>query len=192
MHLHGYHIRFIHSLTHILSNGRLCRPEVYQLKLLCYRSLQAVTRDTAAPGSADKLRILRRLASLFREILAAECPPESLKEDARQDVPNLTCSFCRADLFQSFFECTVCCTSTCSEPNGPGSDGEQLEPSRYRSCPTCYVEGRSCWCSTPAAMKARQRWDFGELISAYNAAAAAINAQETVTENKVPLLSSTK
>lgn len=173
---------------------RLCRPEVYQSKLICYRSLKNITRKLAdtTQSPIGGIPTLRRLASLLKEILVAECPPEYLTSNQLRDRTDLTCTFCRADLFQSFFECTVCCTSTCSEPNGPGSDGEQLEPSRYRSCPTCYVEGRSCWCSTPAAMKARQRWDFGELISAYNAAAAAINAQETVTENKVPLLSSTK
>ncbi|KAL0946647.1 hypothetical protein HGRIS_012841 [Hohenbuehelia grisea] len=47
----------------------------------------------------------------------------------------LSCDFCGADIFQSYFECSICSCDLGKEA-GPG----------VFICPGCYVEGRSCRC----------------------------------------------
>ena len=52
---------------------------------------------------------------------------------------NLACDFCGADIFQSFFECTLCKEPAAVEPRSSLGDGLLV-------CSGCYIEGRTCMC----------------------------------------------
>ena len=60
-------------------------------------------------------------------------PP--IKMSIAEDSDLIICDFCRADIFQSYFECRQCGASQ-------KDDGE-----RFIICPHCYIEGRSCKCT---------------------------------------------
>jgi hypothetical protein len=66
---------------------------------------------------------------------------------------------CAADIYQAYFECVKCTNQ--SDPS-----------STYITCPTCYVEGRSCQCSVMEPRISRP-WD--ELLTIRNQAAVALN-----------------
>ncbi|KAF9469170.1 hypothetical protein BDZ94DRAFT_1279126 [Collybia nuda] len=53
----------------------------------------------------------------------------------------VTCDFCGADIFQSFFECRTCVNT--QELQGRR---RTLPGDGYVVCPSCYSEGRSCKC----------------------------------------------
>ncbi|KAF9564389.1 hypothetical protein CPC08DRAFT_254961 [Agrocybe pediades] len=78
--------------------------------------------------------------------------------DADEDVP-ITCDFCGADIFQSFFECRKCVDDA-----SPGSEAIHM-------CPGCYVEGRSCECSV---MKPMQYQSYLHLVQVRSDAAQAV------------------
>ena len=76
------------------------------------------------------------------------------------DYDSLTCDFCGADIFQSFFECRKC----------------SLSPSMYAEevilCPGCVAEGRHCRCSL---MEPVQRYSMASLLDVRNDAAHLLN-----------------
>jgi len=69
---------------------------------------------------------------------------------------HITCDFCGADIFQSFFECSHCVEQNPLEGSETDERGES-----YVVCAGCYVEGRSCSCGR---MNAVQRQPFDNLL----------------------------
>ncbi|KAG9010092.1 hypothetical protein FRB93_004754 [Tulasnella sp. JGI-2019a] len=149
---------------------RLCRPEVYRTKLLCYRFLSFCCDRFPTQGSLPdqdpvvihhNVNLLKDLIALFDEILVSEYEAEhaQIERYTRQQIP--TCDFCGADIFQSFFECSDC----------TGFEASPVEA--YRLCAACYVEGRSCLCRL---MKPMQRWSSNALIDERNRAVRVVNA----------------
>lgn len=76
----------------------------------------------------------------------------------------LTCDFCGADIFQSFFEC-----SSCGDSSPSGSQAKETYP--VHICVGCYVEGRTCKCEK-AQPKQRCRSDI--FFKIQNAAVEAV------------------
>ncbi|KAG9010329.1 hypothetical protein FRB90_007814 [Tulasnella sp. 427] len=145
---------------------RVCRPEVYRTKLLLYRSLEEFTgyvnknQDLTDSQSAvtTATDAVRRLLPYLDQLLVSEWDPDhsSFARYSGAHIP--VCNFCGADIFQSFFECQKCTDQ---------SDDDDL--GAYQICATCYVEGRSCKC---IIMEPMQRWDFADLLTVRNRAAA--------------------
>ncbi|KAL9001113.1 MAG: hypothetical protein Q9169_000296 [Polycauliona sp. 2 TL-2023] len=81
----------------------------------------------------------RRLFSLYTRILLAEVLPHNPRDDKKiQYLPfdgNVTCSFCRCNIFNRFLTCTTCIVAL-----------ENGEEDTYDICLECYAMGRSCKC----------------------------------------------
>ena len=98
--------------------------------------------DAALAGSL-KIRQLqkdfKRLFTLYTKILLSETlSPVSLSEKKGQYLPfdsNVTCSYCRCNIFNRFLTCTSCVV--------PLENGEE---DTYDICLECYAMGRSCRC----------------------------------------------
>ncbi|KAG6887505.1 hypothetical protein C0995_014763 [Termitomyces sp. Mi166 len=117
------------------------------------------------------------LLKLFGSVLLEESPPRNLHLHCLQSAtlpPNssnssnapsaviarLTCDFCGADIFQSFFECLKCVPSRKGPDSSTVKHGDGLV-----ICPGCYIEGRSCNCGDMDPIQCRP---FQELVSAHN------------------------
>ena len=67
-------------------------------------------------------------------------------------IDGLTCDFCGADIFQSFFECKTCISSKRDEEEASGkaplstNSASTMDRDPVIVCPCCYVEGRACRC----------------------------------------------
>ncbi|KAL8859543.1 MAG: hypothetical protein Q9178_003942 [Gyalolechia marmorata] len=81
----------------------------------------------------------RRLFSLYTRVLLAEALPHNPRDDKKiQYLPfdgNVTCSFCRCNIFNRFLTCPSCII--------PLENGEE---DTYDICLECYAMGRSCKC----------------------------------------------
>ncbi|KAL8681822.1 MAG: hypothetical protein Q9186_002054 [Xanthomendoza sp. 1 TL-2023] len=81
----------------------------------------------------------RRLFSLYTRMLLAETLPHNPRDDKKiQYLPfdsNVTCSFCRCNIFNRFLTCPSCII--------PLDNGEE---DTYDICLECYAMGRSCKC----------------------------------------------
>lgn len=170
----------------------VCRPETYKVKLNIYRALHRQTRalqelreqqtypahsDQSSPGEPRLEKVayeLHQLLDLLDDVLGEEysskcqvMPHVSLSDTSHQD--DITCDFCGADVFQSFFECISCQSSIHEEAKV--ADGIVI-------CPLCYIEGRSCKCRT---MKPTQCRPFGDLLRTRDDALHAIRTVCTGT-----------
>lgn len=137
----------------------VCRDEQYKNKAIVLFALQRYSGslkrvDTqkqnasnplvdAALASSPKIRQLqkdfKRLFALYTRILLSEmCSPVRSTEKEGQYLPfdsNVTCSYCRCNIFNRFLTCTSCVI--------PLEDGEE---DTYDICLECYAMGRSCRC----------------------------------------------
>ncbi|KAL8942959.1 MAG: hypothetical protein Q9216_001374 [Gyalolechia sp. 2 TL-2023] len=81
----------------------------------------------------------RRLFSLYTKLLLSEALPHNPRDDKKiQYLPfdsNVTCSFCRCNIFNRFLTCPTCVV--------PLQNGEE---DTYDICLECYAMGRSCRC----------------------------------------------
>ncbi|GLB34849.1 putative protein with domain family that is part of the cupin metalloenzyme superfamily [Lyophyllum shimeji] len=80
---------------------------------------------------------------------------------------HVTCDFCGADIFQSFFECLECVAT-----NASGTHSVQRGDG-FVICAGCYVEGRSCECTVMHPMQCRP---FKELLAYRNQVAGLLSA----------------
>jgi hypothetical protein len=95
----------------------------------------------------------RRLQLLFTEILVSECFLPDKTEKKVELVPydsNITCSYCRCNIFNRFLTCP-----NCVEQLGNG------EEDTYDICMDCYAMGRSCACISK--LRWVEQWSWGEL-----------------------------
>lgn len=160
------------AINEALPRARMVgRDEQYKNKAMVYFALDRYTNllkhvdQQRATGSdpyfnvdvkyGGKIRQLqkdsRRLLSLFTRILLSEALPHNPKEDKKiQYLPfdsNVTCSFCRCNIFNRFLTCTTCVV--------PLDNGEE---DTYDICLDCYAMGRSCRCISGYKWVEQFRW----------------------------------
>lgn len=87
----------------------------------------------------------------------------------------VSCDFCGADIFQSFFECRQCVTKDSSEGG-------------YAVCAGCYAEGRSCRCVTMEPMQLRPFEDLLEDRKKVLAVLVAVNKMKEKRDTPQPTL----
>ncbi|KAF9053810.1 hypothetical protein BDZ89DRAFT_295071 [Hymenopellis radicata] len=152
MTLSGLSVALAHELP---IYQRACRLETYRIKLVVYHALRHFTDSLTSTNSEDDASKVFALMPLYDHILKLEAPPVHFTSLTllRAPVSDLTCDFCGADIFQSFFECRGCIVpvSGTSEESG---DGLTL-------CPACYIDGRQCLCPVMRPMQIR---DFEGLL----------------------------
>jgi hypothetical protein len=149
----------------------VCRDEQYKNKAIIYYTLQKYSKqikiaDKQAqrqsrhnPASDAYVQNLkndfRKLQVLFTEVLVSESfhsanlmnvpKPEMVQYDS-----NITCSYCRCNIFNRFLTCPSCVTTL--------PDGDE---DTYDICMDCYAMGRSCACISK--LKWVEQWSWGEL-----------------------------
>ncbi|KAG4437033.1 hypothetical protein IFR05_007494 [Cadophora sp. M221] len=157
------------ALHEALPRGRMvCRDEQYKCKAIVYYTLvkyyDLLQRDTFEPKMWKYGRIkqlledFRRLFSLYQEILVSEMFSPKLPEETDVEmVPfdsNVTCSYCRLNIFNRFLTCKSCILY-----------GDKGEEDTYDICMDCYAMGRSCACIS--ALNWVEQWDWSVLVDNY-------------------------
>lgn len=162
-----------------LPNARMvCRDEQYKNKAIVfftlkkYSALLARARDQqqTAPSPqeanlisfAPKIRQLqrdfKRLFRLYKDILLAETfspdHPHERKVEYHEFESNITCAYCRCNIFNRFLTCP-----TCDDLLGT------TEPEPYDICMDCYAMGRSCGCISK--LKWAEQFKWKELVQQY-------------------------
>ncbi|KAH7889431.1 hypothetical protein F5I97DRAFT_1802038, partial [Phlebopus sp. FC_14] len=190
MSLEGLQVALWHELP---IYHRVCRSEIYKVKSNIYHALQHYT-DTAnklsgANSEQDRavsIEKLKQLFALFDDVLAEEFSTmrDSMSHISRSGSghnDDMTCDFCAADIFQSFFECESCAPSSSSRSSQDVitlGDGLIL-------CPLCYVEGRTCRCGNMEPVQCRP---FNDLLQARDKAMQVIrDADNSFTKDHVRL-----
>lgn len=163
----------LHEALH--SSRMVCREEQYKCKAMIYYTLlkysNLITQGTElARRSTEQWRALteskkfrqlqkdfRRLFELFKEIMLSEM----LKPETREVIEymptdttdNLSCSYCRCNIFNRFLTCKSCNMI----------EGKE-EP--YDVCMDCYAMGRSCACRS--GLKWVEQFKWRHLLEKYN------------------------
>lgn len=140
------------ALEEALPRARMvCRDEQYKNKAIVYYTMVKYSKLlTAATELKQKssnkppakvrqlLKDFRRLHALYTKILVSESFPAGLEEKKIEIIPydsNITCSYCRCNIFNRFLTCPSCVGEL---PNG--------DEDTYDICMECYAMGRSCLC----------------------------------------------
>jgi Zinc-finger domain of monoamine-oxidase A repressor R1/JmjC domain, hydroxylase len=140
------------ALEEALPRARMvCRDEQYKNKAIIYYTLVKYSKLLTAAANlkqkssnkpSAKVRQLqkdfRRLHALFTQILISESFPPGKEEKKVEFIPydsNITCSYCRGNIFNRFLTCQSCVGEL---PNG--------DEDTYDICMECYAMGRSCLC----------------------------------------------
>ncbi|KAI9851468.1 MAG: hypothetical protein M1838_003543 [Thelocarpon superellum] len=159
------------ALSEALPRARMvCRDEQYKNKAMIYHTmikyaaLLARVRPTQDPGWSAAMRVeiqnsrkigqlkkdFRRLYHLYTDLLLSEMfAPERTAEKKVDFVAfdsNITCSFCRCNIFNRFLTC-----KSCIETDGADEDA-------YDVCMECYAMGRSCACVSGLTWVEQFQW----------------------------------
>ncbi|KAJ5813904.1 uncharacterized protein N7503_000654 [Penicillium pulvis] len=130
------------AMEEALPHARMvCRDEQYKNKAIVFYALERYSKLLREAPTADNpakeqlWEDFQRLFKIFTEILLSESlsstlPGEKGIEYVRFD-SNVTCSYCRCNIFNRFLTCSTCTMH--------GNDA-------YDICLDCYVLGRSCHC----------------------------------------------
>lgn len=163
------------ALNEALPNSRVvCRDEQYKNKAIIYYTLQkysALIRSARAQveaGGEQATAIQRstkiskvqkdfkKLFDLYKSVMLSEMfnpdvreHPEFLPYDS-----NVTCAYCRCNIFNRFLSCKSCKTLYSSEVEEP-----------YDVCMDCYCMGRSCGCQS--AYSWVEQWKWKDLVHKY-------------------------
>ncbi|KAG9236391.1 hypothetical protein BJ875DRAFT_456568 [Amylocarpus encephaloides] len=146
----------------------VCRDEQYKNKAIIYYTLEKyhdlLQRETIEPKMWKYGRIkqllddFRRLFELYKEILVSEMFSSRLPEEADVEFleydSNVTCSYCRGNIFNRFLTCKSCVEY------GPGG-----EEDTYDICMDCYAMGRSCACISNLSWV--EQWKWSKLVQNY-------------------------
>jgi hypothetical protein len=183
------------AINEALPNSRVvCRDEQYKNKaiiyytLLKYSSLIKSARAQVEMGGKNAEAIQRsikvkqvqrdfkRLFDLFKNILLFEM----FAPDSREHVEflpydsNVTCAYCRCNIFNRFLSCKSCKNLFSSEIDEP-----------YDVCMDCYCMGRSCGCQS--AYTWVEQWKWKDLIHKYEEWRAQIIDMDGHMTEKTPL-----
>lgn len=146
-----------------LPKSRLvCRDEQYKNKAIIYETLkkyyQIISKENSSPSHDqgiphEKMRTdFRKLFKLFDVILLDEEFSLDLADSMEiEKIPsefNVTCSFCRGNIFNRFLSCRNCIP--------PSEEGE--EDDIYDVCLECYARGRSCGCISKLSWVEQHDW----------------------------------
>ncbi|KAI0181743.1 hypothetical protein GGR52DRAFT_526031 [Hypoxylon sp. FL1284] len=161
------------ALHEALPKARLvCRDEQYKNKAIIYYTLEKYYQDLQPREENPEVSLLglgqdlmqntvrtreiaadfKRLFGLFTEILVDEMFP--YKQTDVEYVPfdsNITCSYCRSNIFNRFLTCK-CCVRTLI--NG--------DEDTYDICMECYAMGRSCVCIS--GLQWCEQWQWSDLV----------------------------
>jgi len=164
------------ALHEALPKARLvCRDEQYKNKAIIYYTLDKYykimteaekTADIGFLGFAQDLikssTRMKQLASdfkalfkLYTEILVDEM--FATREKEVEYIPydsNITCSYCRANIFNRFLTCKNCIRTLVT--------GDE---DTYDICMECYIMGRSCFCVSNLTWC--EQWRWSELVDKY-------------------------
>jgi hypothetical protein len=183
------------ALNEALPNSRVvCRDEQYKNKsiiyytLLKYSSLIKSARAQVEAGGEQAEAIQRsgkikhvqrdfkKLFDLYKVILLSEMyapdsreHPEFLPYDS-----NVTCAYCRCNIFNRFLSCKSCKNLFSSEIEEP-----------YDVCMDCYCMGRSCGCQSGYTWV--EQWKWKDLIHKYEEWRAQIIDIDGYVTEKTPL-----
>lgn len=146
------------AINEALPKARMvCRDEQYKNKAIVYYSLikYADLLTSGRQRGYQKLRQLqkdfRRLFSLYTKILLSESFSRDLSEPKNMEyLPyngNVTCSYCRCNIFNRFLTCPSCI--------GKMPDGDD---DTYDICMECYAMGRSCFCISKLRWAEQFKW----------------------------------
>ncbi|KAG6860621.1 hypothetical protein C0995_009270 [Termitomyces sp. Mi166 len=170
------------------------RRDILILSTRNHKQSQAVL----APKAGDKKLITTTedLLKLFDSVLLEESPPHRRLHCLQPTtllaaspgspvvsptvIDQLTCDFCGADIFQSFFECLNCVHAAKGSNSPMVKHGDGLV-----ICAGCYIEGRSCKCGNMDPIQCRP---FQELLAVRNKVADLLSACKP---NAIPLLEDT-
>jgi len=157
------------AIHEALPRARLvCREEQYKNKAIIYYTLMKyhdlLQRDTVEPKMwrygriKQMLEDFKRLFALYTEVLISETfSPSRPKEKHVEFLPydsNVTCSYCRCNIFNRFLTCKSCIETA-----------ETGEQDTYDVCMECYAMGRSCACISD--LKWVEQWQESELLGNY-------------------------
>lgn len=168
------------ALNEALPRARMvCRDEQYKNKAIILFSLQKysqlldrVDQQKKATMDKEECRALKfgtkirqlqkdfkRLHILYTRILLSEMfGSDAPAEKHRQYLPydsNVTCSYCRCNIFNRFLTCTSC---VIENPDG--------EDDTYDICMECYAMGRSCRCISKLVWVEQFPW--ADLVEKHN------------------------
>ena len=164
------------AFSEALPNARLvCRDEQYKCKAIVYYSLlkysalvKIILEGRQQAGESAllyrydrKMRQLqkdfKRLLILYKSVLLSETFNPDIPQERPDLIPfdsNITCSYCRGNIFNRFLTCP-----SCKDAFATGTD----EP--YDICMECYVMGRSCACVS--SLKWVEQWRWKDLCKNY-------------------------
>lgn len=166
------------AMQEALPKARMvCRDEQYKNKSIVYYTLQkyanlldkARDRVRTAPSpeeqntlrNSPKIRQLKkdfkRLFHLFKDIILSEMFAPGTNERNMQFLlfdSNVTCAYCRGNIFNRFLTCPHCETALGTE-----------QPEPYDICMECYAMGRSCGCISKLRWVEQFKWK--DLVTQY-------------------------
>lgn len=183
------------ALTEALPNSRIvCRDEQYKNKAIVYYTLSkysqliksARAQVEAGGEQAEAIqrsikvrqvqRDFKRLFDLYKSIILSEMFDQNSREHC-EFLPydsNVTCSYCRCNIFNRFLSCKSCKNLFSSEIEEP-----------YDVCMDCYCMGRSCGCQS--GYQWVEQWRWKDLIHKYEEWRAQIIDIDGQMTEKTPL-----
>ncbi|KAE8861177.1 hypothetical protein PTNB29_06272 [Pyrenophora teres f. teres] len=183
------------ALNEALPNSRVvCRDEQYKNKAIIYYTLlkysnliKSARAQVEAGGEQAEVmqrsvkikqvqKDFKKLFDLYKVILLSEMfapdsreHPEFLPYDS-----NVTCAYCRCNIFNRFLSCKTCKNLFSSEIEEP-----------YDVCMDCYCMGRSCACQSGYTWV--EQWKWKDLIHKYEEWRAQIIDIDGYVNEKTPL-----
>ncbi|KAL4763130.1 putative JmjC domain protein [Aspergillus foveolatus] len=146
------------ALNEALPHARMvCRDEQYKNKAIVFHSLkQYSTRLNSVDANRSPARVqqlqneFEQLFSLFNQVLLSESFSTATPNEKNVEyIPfdsNITCAYCRGNIFNRFLTCPSCATT---------ATGDELP---YDICMECYVMGRSCACISKLKWVEQFKW----------------------------------
>jgi hypothetical protein len=174
------------ALHEALPRARLvCRDEQYKNKAIIYFTLEKYYQElqkaeetaesellglgkelASSPRLKQLVNDFRRLFGLFTEVLIDEMYGyKHLDTELIQFDSNITCSYCRCNIFNRFLTCKCCIREL--------ADGDQ---DTYDICMECYVMGRSCVCVS--GLQWCEQWQWSDLVEKHEAWRAMVIKQD--------------
>lgn len=175
------------ALHEALPKARLvCRDEQYKNKAIIYYTLEKYYKDLQTPEESAEVGLLgfgqelmqtsprikqmandfKRLFGLFTEILIDEM--FGYKQLNVEFIPfdsNITCSYCRSNIFNRFLTCKCCVR--------PLINGDE---DTYDICMECYSMGRSCLCVS--GLQWCEQWKWSDLVEKHETWRAMVIQQD--------------
>ncbi|GAM38826.1 hypothetical protein TCE0_034f09877 [Talaromyces pinophilus] len=172
------------ALEEALPRARtVCRDEQYKNKSIIYFTLDKYSGLLAAAERLNtkttKVRQLqkdfRKLYTMFTAIMLSESFSNEFPEEKRVEFlpydSNVTCSYCRCNIFNRFLTCPHCV--------GKFASGED---DCYDVCMECYAMGRSCGCISNLQWVEQFPWQ--ELVQKHETWGKQICRMQNLREDK--------